>query len=204
MQQTFKALPLSLAVSALLIYMLLAARYEALLRPLAIMFSISLAPIGAFLGLWATGSTFNLFSRLGMILLMALVAKNAILLVDFTDTLRKRGVDRTQAIVEAGATRIRPILMSTFTLVFAMIPLSLKLAPSAEARSPIAVVIIGGVLSSMFLTLLIVPVVYTLRDDIITWVRALPNMPNRLKGKPVEASPLAANASSTTLGYDDD
>ena len=182
--------------------MLLAARYEDLLRPLAIMFSISLAPIGAFLGLWATGSTFNLFSRLGMILLMALVAKNAILLVDFT--LRKRRVDRTQAIVEAGATRLRPILMTTFTLVFAMIPLSLKLAPGAEARSPIAVVIIGGVLSSMFLTLLIVPVVYTLRDDIITWVRALPNMPNRLKGKPVEASPLAANASSTTLGDDDD
>ena len=85
MQQTFKALPLSLAVSALLIYMLLAARYEDLLRPLAIMFSISLAPIGAGLGLWAIGSTFNLFSRLGMILLMALVAKNAILLVDFTD-----------------------------------------------------------------------------------------------------------------------
>ena len=202
MQQTFKALLLSLAVSALLIYMLLAARYEDLLRPLAIMFSISLAPIGAFLGLWATGSTFNLFSRLGMILLMALVAKNAILLVDFT--LRKRGVDRTQAIVEAGATRLRPILMTTFTLVFAMIPLSLKLAPGAEARSPIAVVVIGGVLSSMFLTLLIVPVVYTLLDDIITGARALPNMPNRLKGKPVEASPLAANASSTTLGDDDD
>jgi len=184
--------------------MLLAALYEDLLRPLAIMFSIALALIGAFLGLWATGSTFNLFSMLGMILLMALVAKNAILLVDFTDTLRKRGVDRTQAIVEAGATRLRPILMTTFTLVFAMIPLSLKLAPRAEARSPIAVVIIGGVLSSMFLTLLIVPVVYTLLDDIITWVRALPNMPNRLKGKPVEASPLAANASSTTLGDDDD
>ena len=206
MQRAFKALLLSLAVSALLIYMLLAALYEDLLRPLAIMFSIPLALIGAFLGLWATGSTFNLFSMLGMILLMALVAKNAILLVDFTDTLRKRGVDRTQAIVEAGATRLRPILMTTFTLVFAMIPLSLKLAPGAEARSPIAVVIIGGVLSSMFLTLLIVPVVYTLLDDSITWVRALPNMPSRLKGKPVEASarPLAANASSTALGDDDD
>lgn len=186
--------------------MLFAALYEDLLRPLAIMFSIPLALIGAFLGLWATGSAFNLFSMLGMILLMALVAKNAILLVDFTDTLRKRGVDRTQAIVEAGATRLRPILMTTFTLVFAMIPLSLKLAPGAEARSPIAIVIIGGVLSSMFLTLLIVPVVYTLLDDIINRVRALPNMPNRMKGKPVEASvpPLAANASSTALGDDDD
>jgi HAE1 family hydrophobic/amphiphilic exporter-1 len=96
--------------------------------------------------------------------------------------------------------------MTTFTLVFAMIPLSLKLAPGAEARSSIAAVIIGGVLSSMFLTLLIVPVVYTLLDDIINWVRALLNMPNRLKGKPVEASvpPIAANASSTTLGDDDD
>ncbi|MCZ6614634.1 MAG: efflux RND transporter permease subunit, partial [Chloroflexi bacterium] len=193
MQRAFKALLLSLAVSALLVYMLLAALYEDLLRPLAIMFSIPLALIGAFLGLWISGSTFNLFSMLGMILLMALVAKNAILLVDFTDTLRKRGVDRTQAIVEAGATRLRPILMTTFTLVFAMIPLSLNLAPGSEARSPIAVVIIGGVISSMLLTLVVVPVVYTLLDDILILARRLPDLSRRLRGQPVEApvAPLA-------------
>jgi HAE1 family hydrophobic/amphiphilic exporter-1 len=179
LNQTFKALLQALAMSAVLIYMLLAALYENLLRPLAIMFSIPLALVGAFTGLLVSGSTLNLFSMLGMILLMALVAKNAILLVDYTDTLRKRGMARSEAIIEAGATRLRPILMTSFTIVFAMIPLSLKLEAGAESRSPIAVVLMGGVLSSMFLTLVVVPVVYTLLEDMLGWVRAIPGLPRR-------------------------
>ena len=99
----------SLALSSIFVYMLLAALYEDLLRPLAIMFSIPLALIGAFVGLLVSGNTINLFSMLGMILLMALVAKNGILLVDYTDTLRKRGLARSEAILEASVTRLRPI-----------------------------------------------------------------------------------------------
>ena len=136
----------TLALPSVFVYMLLAALYEDLLRPLAVMFSIPLAFIGAFVGLVVSGNTINLFSMLGMILLMALVAKNGILLMDYTDTLRKRGLARSEAIVEASVTRLRPILMTSFTIVFAMIPLSPKLTSGAEARSPVSVVLMGGVL----------------------------------------------------------
>ncbi|MBI4312842.1 MAG: efflux RND transporter permease subunit, partial [Chloroflexi bacterium] len=161
----------ALGLSVVLIYMLLAALYEDWLHPLAIMFSLPLALVGAFTGLLVTGNTFNMFSMIGIIFLMGLVAKNAILLVDYTNTLRERGVERREAILEAGATRLRPIFMTSFTLVFAMIPLALKLEAGAESRSPLAVVIIGGVLSSMFLTLVVVPVVYTLLEDLPGLVR---------------------------------
>ncbi|MEK7682352.1 MAG: efflux RND transporter permease subunit [Chloroflexota bacterium] len=156
----------ALGMSIVLIYMLLAALYEDWLHPLAIMFSLPLALVGAFTGLLVTGNTLNMFSMIGLIFLMGLVAKNAILLVDYTNTLRGRGVAQREAILEAGATRLRPILMTSFTLVFAMIPLAMKLEAGAESRSPLAVVIIGGVLSSMFLTLVVVPVVYALLEDL--------------------------------------
>jgi HAE1 family hydrophobic/amphiphilic exporter-1 len=104
-------------------------------------------------------------SMIGMIMLMGLVGKNAILLVDFTDTLRKRGLGRAEAILEAGYTRLRPILMTTCTVVFAMLPLALKLEEGGESRAPMAVVIMGGVTSSTLLTLVLVPAVYTILDD---------------------------------------
>jgi HAE1 family hydrophobic/amphiphilic exporter-1 len=195
LKQTFTALLKALALSAVMIYMLLAALNENFLRPLAIMFSIPLALVGAFTGLLVSNNTLNLFSMLGMILLMALVAKNAILLVDYADTLRRRGMARSEAIIEAGATRLRPILMTSFTIVFAMIPLSLKLGPGAESRSPIAVVLMGGVLSSMLLTLVVVPVVYTLLEDILGWARAIPGLLHRLLRRRMGAptTPVAAH-----------
>ncbi|MBM3941368.1 MAG: efflux RND transporter permease subunit [SAR202 cluster bacterium] len=174
LNQTFTSLQQTLMLSALMIYMLLAALYESLLRPLAIMFSIPLALVGAFTGLLVSGNTINLFSMIGMILLMALVAKNGILLIDYADTLHKRGVARREAILEAGATRLRPILMTSFTIVFAMIPLALKLGPGAESRSPIAVVLMGGVISSMLLTLVVVPVAYDLLEEALAWGKRAP------------------------------
>jgi hydrophobic/amphiphilic exporter-1 (mainly G- bacteria), HAE1 family len=103
---------------------------------------------------------------IGMIMLMGLVAKNAILLVDYTNTLRARGMSRYDALLEAGPTRLRPILMTTMTLVFAMIPLALKLGSGAESRSPMAVVVIGGMVTSTVLTLVLVPCAYTYLDDL--------------------------------------
>jgi len=100
--------------------------------------------------------------------LMGLVAKNAILLVDYTNTLRARGRSRTDAIVEAGQTRLRPILMTTFTILFAMLPLAMKFEAGAESRAPMAVVIMGGVISSTLLTLVLVPVMYTYLDSLQT------------------------------------
>ena len=165
LDQAFAALTSALTLSVLLIYMLLVALYESWLDPLAIMFSLPVALVGAFGGLAITGNTFNIFSMIGMIMLLGLVAKNAILLVDFTKTLRGRGHARYEALVEAGATRLRPILMTTATIVAAMIPLALKLEAGAESRAPMAVVVIGGVISSTLLTLVIVPVAYSYFDD---------------------------------------
>lgn len=162
----FAALLAALTLSIALIYMLMVALYESFLDPLAIMFALPVSLVGAFGGLLATGNTLNLFSMIGMIMLMGLVAKNAILLVDYTKTLRRRGLPRQEALVEAARTRLRPIVMTTATVVAAMIPLALKLEAGAESRSPMAIVIIGGVLSSTLLTLLLVPTVYTYLDDL--------------------------------------
>ena len=156
----------TLILSVILIYMLMVALFESWLTPLAIMFALPVALVGAFTGLWLSGNTFNIFSLIGMIMLMGLVGKNAILLIDFTTTLRQRGYERTEALLEAGQTRLRPIVMTTCTVIFAMLPLALKLEPGGETRAPMAVVIIGGVLSSTILTLVLVPSVYTMLDDL--------------------------------------
>ena len=164
-ETAFATLLGALTLSVLLVYMLMVALYESLLTPLAIMFSLPVALVGAFLGLFLTGNTFNIFSLIGMIMLMGLVGKNAILLVDFTDMLRRQGVPRTEAILQAGYTRLRPIMMTSATVLFAMLPLALKLQDGGESRAPIAVVIMGGVMSSTLLTLVLVPAIYTILDD---------------------------------------
>ena len=135
------------------------------------MFSLPVSLVGAFGGLFLTGNTLNIFSLLGIIMLMGLVTKNAILLVDFTDILRKRGYARNEALVEAGRLRLRPILMTTASVVFAMIPFVLKLEAGAESRAPLAAAVIGGVISSTLLTLVLVPTMYTYLDSLEAFVR---------------------------------
>src|SRR5919202_4856658 len=166
LDQARSALLSALMISIILIYMLLVALYESWLHPLAIMFSLPVAMVGAFGGLLLTGNTFNLFSMIGIIMLMGLVAKNAILLVDYTNTLRTRGLARNAAVMEAGPTRLRPIVMTTCTGVFSIIPLALQMEEGAESRAPMAVVLIGGVITSTLLTLVLVPVMYTYLDDL--------------------------------------
>ena len=166
LDQARVALLSALTISILLIYMLLVALFESWLYPLAIMFSLPVALTGAFGALLLTQNTFNLFSMIGMIMLMGLVAKNAILLVDYTNTLRRGGLARNLAILEAGPTRLRPILMTTATMVFSMIPMALKMEEGAESRAPMAVVLIGGLATSTLLTLVLVPVMYTYLDDL--------------------------------------
>lgn len=161
----------ALLLSILLIYMLMAALYESLADPLAILFSVPLATVGALAALWASGLPLSIFALLAMIMLVGLVSKNAILLVDYTKTLRKRGLARTEALVESGSTRIRPIVMTSATLIAAMLPLALSQGSGSSERMPIAIVLIGGLLSSTLLTLLVVPVLYSLVDDGAGWVR---------------------------------
>lgn len=166
-QDAFRDMYAALALSVVLLYMLLVALYESFTHPLAIMFSLPVALVGAFGVLLLTGNTLNIMSLLGMILLMGVVTKNAILLVDFTNILRReQGMPRREALIEAGRMRLRPILMTTFSIVFAMIPLALQLGAGAELRAPLAVVVIGGTLSSLLLTLILIPTVYSYLDGL--------------------------------------
>ncbi len=154
----------ALLLSVLLVYMLMAALYESLRLPLSVMTAVPFAGAGALMALGLTGQTLNIFSIIGLIMLMGLVTKNAILIVDYTETLRKRGLSRRDALIEAGQTRLRPILMTTATMVFAMLPLALALGAGSAERSSMAVVVIGGLVVSTALTLLVVPVLYTVFD----------------------------------------
>lgn len=155
----------ALGLSVLLMYMLMVALYESLLYPFIVLLSLPLAVVGAFGLLALTGNSLNMMSMIGMILLTGLVGKNAILLVDFTNTLRKQGVPRDAALTRAGPTRLRPILMTTSAMVLAMLPLALRLGEGSEWRAPMAVTVIGGLLTSTLLTLVLIPAVYTILDD---------------------------------------
>jgi HAE1 family hydrophobic/amphiphilic exporter-1 len=164
-RQVFGELGAALLLSIGLIYMLLVALFQSWLNPLAIMFSLPVAVVGAFGGLLITGNTLNMISLLGVILLVGIVTKNAILLVDFTNVLRsEHGYNRRDALVEAGRLRLRPIIMTTAALVFALMPLLFSFGAGSELRAPLAAVVVGGNITSTLLTLILVPVVYTFFD----------------------------------------
>jgi HAE1 family hydrophobic/amphiphilic exporter-1 len=160
-RDAFSELLAALTLSILLMYMLLVSLYQSWLQPLAIMFTLPVALVGAFGGLWLTGTTFNITSLLGIIMLVGLVTKNAVLLIDFTNQLRvEEGYSIKEALAEAGRLRLRPILMTVLTLVLALIPLMFGRGAGAEMRHPIAAVIVGGMTTSTLLTFFLVPVVY--------------------------------------------
>ncbi len=170
MDESFTSMVEALLLSILLMYMLMAALYESLLYPLVVMFALPVSIVGALGGLFLTGQTLSMASMIGMIMLMGLVGKNGILLVDYTNTLRSRGKSRYDALIEAGPTRLRPILMTTAAMVMAMLPVALRIGQGAETRSPMGVVVIGGMISSTLLTLVLIPVVYTIFDDLQRWL----------------------------------
>lgn len=167
MEESFQNIGKALFLAVIFIYILLASQYESFFDPLSIMLSLPLSLIGAILGLYFWGSSINIMTLVGIVMLMGLVTKNAILLVDFIKQRRKAGMNRREAILEAGPIRLRPILMTTFATVFGMLPLALGIGPGAELRAPMARAVIGGMLSSTLLTLVVVPVVYTLVDDFV-------------------------------------
>jgi len=138
----------------------LASQYESLSHPLIILLSLPLSLPFAMLSLWATGTTLNLYSALGMLVLFGVVAKNAILQVDYARNLRAQGVELQEAVLQASRDRLRPILMTTLALVGGMLPLAVGTGPGAEERRAIAVVVVGGQTLSLFLTLIVVPVVF--------------------------------------------
>ncbi len=162
-QKAFRELLVSIILALLLVFMIMAMLYESVRDPFVVMFSVPLAVIGVVLMLWITGTTFNMQSYIGCIMLGGIVVNNAILLVDYTNLLRRRdGMGLREAIIEAGHRRLRPILMTASTTIIAMIPLAMALGEGAEAQAPLARAVVGGLTSSTLITLVVVPVVYYL------------------------------------------
>jgi HAE1 family hydrophobic/amphiphilic exporter-1 len=163
----------ALLLSFILVYLLMVALFENWLYPFIIMFSQPQALVGALLALIVARSELNIVSMIGIIALVGLVGKNAILLVDFTNTLRSRGLPRDEALKQAGPIRLRPILMTTLALVLAMVPIALAVGRGSEFRAPLGIVIMGGMLVSTLLTLVVIPCMYTVMDDLTRWLRGL-------------------------------
>ncbi len=156
----------SLMLAVVFIYILLASQFGSFTQPIAIMISLPLSFIGVFLALLLFRSTLNIFSIIGMLMLMGLVTKNSILLIDFVNQARARGVERTQALMDAGRHRLRPILMTTAAMICGMLPLAFGLGEGSEQRGPMAHALIGGVFTSTLLTLVVLPVIFSLLDDL--------------------------------------
>ncbi len=166
MIESFTKLALALVFSIFLVYLVMAVQFESILHPFIIMFSMPTSLVGIFIGLFITGKPFSIPAFIGIIMLAGIVVNNAIILVDYINILRRRGMDRNEAILDAGPSRVRPILMTTLTTVLGMIPLALGLGEGAEAQAPLAVVIIFGLSVSTVFTLILIPVMYTYMDDL--------------------------------------
>jgi HAE1 family hydrophobic/amphiphilic exporter-1 len=170
-QEGLAAFGLALGLAVLVIYMVLAAQFESLLHPLTVMLALPLALVGAFGGLFVRGMTLNLFSLIGMILLMGLVTKNSILLIDYANQLREQGMDKVEAMRRAAPVRMRPVLMTAVSMIFGVLPAAIGVGPGAETRGPMAVATGAGMLSSTLLTLVVVPVFYLVLDDAVAGAR---------------------------------
>jgi HAE1 family hydrophobic/amphiphilic exporter-1 len=164
MQDSFQSMLYTLAMAIFLVYLVMASQFESLIHPLVIMFTIPLALVGAVLALFLTGTTVNIVVFIGLIMLAGIVVNNAIVLVDLINQLREEGMEKTAAIIEAGRSRLRPILMTTLTTTLGLLPMALGFGEGSEVRAPMAVTVIGGLTVSTFLTLLVIPVVYSLID----------------------------------------
>jgi HAE1 family hydrophobic/amphiphilic exporter-1 len=183
MAESFAYAVSALAMAVIFIYMILASQFKSFVQPLALMTALPLTLIGVVLALLMFNSTLSMFSVIGVVMLMGLVTKNAILLVDFAIRSREGGVDdhgqpvpglpRNEALLLAARVRLRPILMTTLAMIFGMVPLAFALSEGSEQRAPMGQAVIGGVITSSLLTLVVVPVVYCYMDDLAQWARRM-------------------------------
>ena len=171
MKKMGKEFGMAFGLAFLMMFIILAALYESLVQPIIIMIALPLSFIGVLIALAITGKSFNLFTMMGIILLMGMVGKNAVLLVDFANQQLRKGIDVKTALITAGEKRLRPILMTTMAMVFAMLPLIISHGPGFESNSPMATAIVGGLISSMVLTLVVIPAIYKLMSPIDLWMR---------------------------------
>ena len=172
MVKTGKAFGKAIGLSVILMFIILAILYESLIQPIIIMIALPLSIIGVMIALYISGLQFSLFVMIGFMLLMGIVGKNAVLLVDFANSAIERGKNADEALLEAGEKRLRPILMTTVAMMFAMLPLAIGDGLGSETKAPMAISIMGGLLSSMILTLIVVPVIYRLINPADRWLRS--------------------------------
>jgi multidrug efflux pump subunit AcrB len=164
MQASFESLWFAMLLAVFLVYIVMASQFESLLHPFVILFSIPLGLIGVVYVLYLIGIPLSIVVFIGAIMLAGIMVNNAIVLVDYINVLRRKGVPRESAIIQGGQVRLRPILMTTMTTVLGLLPMALGLGEGAEIRTPMAVTVISGLLCSTFLTLLIIPMVYSMMD----------------------------------------
>ncbi len=164
MQESFLSMQFALALAIFLVYLVMASQFESLIHPFVILFTIPLALVGAVLALFITGTTINIVALIGVIMLAGIVVNNAIVLVDLINQLRAQGKQKLDAIMEAGRARLRPILMTSLTTALGLLPMAVGFGEGAEVRAPMAITVIGGLLVSTFLTLVVIPVVYSMMD----------------------------------------
>ncbi|MGH7553562.1 MAG: efflux RND transporter permease subunit, partial [Longimicrobiales bacterium] len=184
-QEVFGQIFASLGFALLLMYLILVVQFGSFLDPIGIMLSLPLSLIGVVLALLVTNTTLNIMSLIGVMLLMGIVAKNAILLIDFAKWGRERGLERREALIEAGRIRLRPIVMTSFALIAGMTPVALGFGEGADFRAPLGRAVIGGVITSTLLTLIVIPTVYEILDEWKEWI-----MLKVLKRKPHIAHPV--------------
>jgi HAE1 family hydrophobic/amphiphilic exporter-1 len=168
-EESFQYLLYALGVAIVMIYVILGSQFESFIHPFTILMSVPLAIAGSFGLMLITGVQLDIFSFIGFVMLTGIVTKNAILLVDFTNQMRRRGMSRDKALRRAGPLRLRPILMTAFTTIAAVTPIAMALSEGGEQRAPMGVTVIGGMLTATFLTLLVIPCVYTVMDDLGGW-----------------------------------
>jgi multidrug efflux pump subunit AcrB len=166
MDETMAGFGIAIVIAVIFIYLVLASQFGSFLQPVAIMMSLPLSLIGVLVALLVTGTTLNIFSVIGVVMLMGLVTKNAILLVDFTNHGQREGKSQLQAILDAGQVRLRPILMTTLAMIFGMLPMAIGMGDGGETQAPMGRAVIGGVITSTLLTLVVVPVAYTYLDNL--------------------------------------
>jgi HAE1 family hydrophobic/amphiphilic exporter-1 len=199
-QEEYAGLGMAILLAIALIYILLASQFESFIYPLVVLTSVPLCAIGMVLGLFLTDRAFGLTAFIGLLMLIGIVVKNGILLVEYINQLRARGIPRDEAILTAGPTRLRPILMTTLAAILGMMPLATGLGSGSEMYTPLATVVIGGLATSSLLTLFVVPAVYTVFDDL---GRKLGKNPRDL-ARPdlVEPSVAAAERSKASVATD--
>ena len=167
--ESFASLGFAFALGILVAYMVLATQFNAFSHPFTVLLALPFSVSGALLMLWAAGQSLNVYSVLGIILLMGIAKKNSILLVDFTNQMRERGVERHEAVLQACPVRLRPILMTSIATIAGALPPALAIGPGAELQRPMALAIVGGMAVSTFMTLFVVPAAYSQLDDVMAW-----------------------------------